>query len=160
MSIKLRPKLQKAFLLQILSNVLYALFNRPFVSINVDLGLLRSFIRGRYARELWYIEYKTGKHLPLISPARAFLYRPLGSRFSHSSTLASTYTSTKGNGGSCFSCSSRANSRSALYGEMKDVMAIDVEDAKSSETSRQLVSICTYLRDATNIFLTIFGRKP
>lgn len=78
MSIKLRPKLQKAFLLQILSNVLYALFNRPFVSINVDLGLLRSFIRGRYARELWYIEYKTRQTLTLDLARPCLLVQALG----------------------------------------------------------------------------------
>ena len=74
-------------------------------------------------------------HTPLISPLKAFLYKPLGSRFAHSSTLVSTNTSMNGSSGLCFRCNSRAKSRSALYGEMNDVIAMAVDEAKRSDTS-------------------------
>ena len=48
----------------------------------------------------------------LICPARAFLYSPLGSRASHTSSGASTNTSTKSPGGRL----ARTASRSARYG--------------------------------------------
>ena len=75
----------------------------------------------------------------LISPALAFLYRPLGSRASAASTEISTRTSMKGRGSSSglavgAACSERATSRSALYGEMKDVIAMVELSAKSLAT--------------------------
>jgi hypothetical protein len=74
----------------------------------------------------------------LISPARAFLYSPLGSRFSASSIGMSTKTSMKGRGSSpaceAFACRSRAICRSARYGEMKEVRVMVEESAKSFAT--------------------------
>lgn len=70
----------------------------------------------------------------LISPALAFLYNPLGSRFSHSSTDASTNTSMKGKEGLNSACSLRAKSRSALYGEMKEAIVRADEEANKTET--------------------------
>ena len=49
---------------------------------------------------------------PLISPALAFLYNPLGSLASTTSNGASTNTSINGN--ECFSCNSLASCRSVL----------------------------------------------
>lgn len=71
----------------------------------------------------------------LISPARAFLYSPFGSRCSTTEMGASTKTSMKGRGGLCLACSSRASSRSAMYGEMKAVRAREHDEAKRRETS-------------------------
>lgn len=73
-------------------------------------------------------------------PALAFLYSPLGSRFSASSTGISTKTSmnsSSGSSGNCWdfaACRSRATWRSALYGEMKEHIEIVEESAKSLET--------------------------
>lgn len=50
----------------------------------------------------------------LISPARAFLYRPLGSRASTTASGAWTKTSTNGTAGLDASCSWRASARSDL----------------------------------------------
>ena len=71
-------------------------------------------------------------HAPLISPARAFLYRPFGSRCSTTLSGASTKTST--NARPAFSCSSRATARSARYGEMNAVRVMQHASAKSLET--------------------------
>ncbi|KAH9827097.1 V-type proton ATPase subunit C [Teratosphaeria destructans] len=110
----------------------------------------------------------------LISPALAFLYRPLGSRFSASSTGISTKTSMKGRGSSVFwvrACSSRASWRSALYGEMKEVRARVVESAKSLATwqsdihqhpgaiASRWVGGWHYLRYAPDVLLAVFGRE-
>jgi hypothetical protein len=74
----------------------------------------------------------------LIIPARAFLYRPLGSRCSATSTGMSTNTSMNGIALSPFwvavSCISLAICRSALYGEMNEVNAIVEASAKSFAT--------------------------
>jgi hypothetical protein len=73
-----------------------------------------------------------GIKLPLISPARAFLYRPFGSRSSTTCSGASMYTSM--NGIPAFSCSSRATVRSWRYGEMKAVSVIADASEKSLAT--------------------------
>lgn len=75
---------------------------------------------------------KQGRYIPLISPARAFLYRPFGSRCSATCSGASTKTSTKPS--PAFSCSSRAPVRSARYGEMKAVMEMAHASANSFDT--------------------------
>ena len=93
----------------------------------------------------------------LITPARAFAYRPFGSRFSATSSGTSTKTSTKGSGASsgCSgegrACSSRAVARSAWYGEMKDVMAMVHESAKS------LATCCFYLLKESLSFLSFLS---
>lgn len=71
----------------------------------------------------------------LISPALAFLYRPLGSLCSTTERGASMKTSMKGMAEECFSCNSRASCRSEMYGEMKAVTEMVEESAKRSETS-------------------------
>lgn len=77
-----------------------------------------------------------------ISPARAFLYNPFGSRCSAISTGMSTKTSINGMESSLPPASavwsSRAICRSARYGEMKDVRAIVEESAKSLATCLKL----------------------
>lgn len=72
------------------------------------------------------------RRAPLISPDRAFLYRPFGSRCLTTSSDASAKTSM--NGILASSWSLRALSRSARNGEMKDVMAMQHESAKSLAT--------------------------
>lgn len=73
-----------------------------------------------------------------ISPARAFLYNPFGSRCSATSTGISTKTSMNGIASSpslpAAAWRSRAIFRSAIYGEMKDVRANVEESAKSKAT--------------------------
>lgn len=83
-------------------------------------------------------------HEPLISPARAFLYNPFGSLCSKTCNGASTNTSTNGN--DTFSWISRATCRSAWYGDMKAVMEIAHESAKSFETCCTSVSAKAFVR--------------
>jgi hypothetical protein len=64
-------------------------------------------------------------HIALISPERAFSYKPLGSRFSHSSTLHSVYTSMN-------SPSSRM-SRTSPYREDRDEVRDILEDGEFIE---------------------------
>lgn len=79
-----------------------------------------------------------------ILPARASLYRPLGSRASATSSGRSTKTSMNSRGASLpltSACRLRAVWRSAAKGEMKDVMAIVEESANSLATCHAPVSI-------------------
>lgn len=83
--------------------------------------------------------------VPLISPARAFLYNPLGSRASTTLSGASTKTSIK----SMLLCawSVRAVSRSTRYGEMKAVIQMHAASAKSFATFINMVlGLVVYLR--------------
>jgi hypothetical protein len=87
-----------------------------------------------------------------ILPSLAILYRPLGSRASATSSGKSTKTSTKAKGESepvVTACSSRACLRSALKGEMKDVMAIVDESAKSFATCK---GICQLANSLAGVF--------
>src|SRR5690606_41173421 len=66
-----------------------------------------------------------------ISPARAFLYRPFGSRRSHTSTSTSRKTSMKLPAAARL----RDSSRSERYGEMKEVMMMSPASRSEEYTS-------------------------
>lgn len=74
-----------------------------------------------------------------MTPARAFLYNPLGSRSSTTLRGASTKTSMKSN--PAFSCNSLASWRSALYGEIKAVQHMQHESANNLATWCRLLSV-------------------
>jgi hypothetical protein len=99
-----------------------------------------------------------------ILPSLAFLYRPLGSRASATSSGMSTKTSTKARGSSepvVTACRSRAVARSALYGEMKDVIAIVELSAKSRATCEKgSLAICAVHRCAERLYATYLCYPP
>lgn len=85
-----------------------------------------------------------GAEIPVkfgISPDRAFLYSPFGSRCSATSTGISMKTSMNGIESSlpwlAATCRSRAILRSDLYGEIKEVRAMVEESANSLATCSQ-----------------------
>jgi hypothetical protein len=77
-------------------------------------------------------EWCAPTRLPLILPARAALYSPLGSRSSHTASGIFMYTSMKSPAASILL---RTASRSARYGEMKLTSVITPVVAYSFETS-------------------------
>jgi hypothetical protein len=85
---------------------------------------------------LMWISAFSGASYGALMPVNSGIL-PLGSRASATSRGMSTKTSTKARGSSepvVTACRSRAVARSALYGEMKDVMAIVDESANSLAT--------------------------
>lgn len=102
---------------------------------------------GRISRRpLAAASQKVTKHTPLMMPARAFLYNPLGSRFSTSASGASTKTST--NGILAASWIERASVRSARYGEINAVSVAVEDEATSLATCRSEDRVSTVSRGA------------
>lgn len=134
----------------------------------MQLRLFWRLVRRRYPSE-FYVPRSIGIHkdastiLPLISPARAFLYNPLGSRCSTTSKGASTNTST--NGIPALSWISLAESRSFRYGEMNAVIVMADASANSFATyvdvsgSAKVPKKFSYLSYPTNIFISRFFIK-
>jgi hypothetical protein len=109
---------------EVLGDDLDSALDVDFVSLDVDLGVGRSFIRCGNTSEFclsaispinqYGLAACDEMDSPLISPALAFLYNPLGSLLSTTLNGASTKTSMNGTLELCFSCNSLASCRSEI----------------------------------------------
>ena len=126
-----------ALLGEVFGDNLDAFRNAGLAGLQMNLWIYRGFVRCRDPGKVWTRDKnktvkRKGLHTPLISPARAFLYNPLGSRCSTTSSGASTKTSM--NSSPPAACNSLATARSARYGEMNAVRQMQDESANNFET--------------------------